>query len=246
MEPKDVSGLPMRINRYLAQQGHATRREADELISRGKVRINGRVAELGDKVMPGDAVEVVMGKRAKKRDYAYYAYNKPRGIITHSPGEDEVDIRQALPDLASSQGLFPVGRLDKDSHGLIILTNDGRITDRLLSPLYSHDKEYAVRTKLPLRASFRKHMEEGVDIEGYVTKQAKVRVTGERSFAITLNEGKKHQIRRMVVAMHNEVADLKRVRVLNIRLGALRAGEARPILGEELESFLGQLGLGPH
>ncbi|HEY4489090.1 MAG TPA: pseudouridine synthase [Candidatus Paceibacterota bacterium] len=232
---------PMRINKYLAEQGYATRRGADELIEKGKVFINGKPAELGSKVHEDDTVEVKTGKR-KTGDYLYFAYNKPRGVITHSPGEDEQDVRDTLPELAD-KGVFPVGRLDKDSHGLIVVTNDGRITDRLLHPRHEHDKEYAVRTKLPLRKNFKARMEEGVLIEGYMTKPAKVSISGDHSFSVTLTEGKKHQIRRMVVALYNEVADLKRVRVLNVKLGKLKAGEARTIEGAELEEFLALLGL---
>ncbi|MEA2701314.1 MAG: rRNA pseudouridine2604 synthase [Candidatus Parcubacteria bacterium] len=237
-----MSDFPMRINKYLALQGHATRRGADELISRGRVFINGKQAELGDKVIEQDTVEVKAGKRAQKERYLYFAYNKPRGVITHSPGEDEQDVRDTLPELADS-GVFPVGRLDKDSHGLIILTNDGRITDRLLHPRHEHDKEYVVKTKQPLRKSFKAHMEGGVDIEGYMTKPAKVGIVNEHTFSITLTEGKKHQIRRMVVALFNEVADLKRVRVLNVKLGTLKSGQARAIEGTELDEFLTLLGL---
>jgi 23S rRNA pseudouridine2604 synthase len=233
---------PMRINKYLARQGHATRRGADELIAAGKVFINGKLAELGSKVTERDTIEVKTGKRAKKTEYLYYAYNKPRGVITHSPADDERDVRDTIPELAE-QGVFPVGRLDKDSHGLIILTNDGRITDRLLHPRHEHDKEYVVTTKQPLRKSFKENMEGGVQIEDYLTKPAKVRIMGDKTFAITLTEGKKHQIRRMVVALHNEVADLKRVRVLNIKLGTLKAGKARAIEGEELDELLTLLGL---
>ena len=232
----------MRLNKYLAARGYATRRDADELITRGRILVNGRVAELGEKINADDVVEVRQGKRSKK-GYLYYAYNKPRGVVSHSPTEGEKDIRDSLPKLAE-EGVFPVGRLDKDSHGLIILTNDGRITDRLLNPDREHDKEYVVRTKLPLRSSFKKHMEAGVLIEGYQTRPAKVRVLGEKTFSITLTEGKKHQVRRMVVAMHNEVEDLKRSRILNIRLGNLKKGELRAIEGEELSEFLARLGLG--
>ncbi len=236
----DAPAYPMRINRYLALHGHATRRGADEIIQKKRVIINGRIALLGDKVEATDTVEIKTGKRPTT--YLYFAYFKPRGIITHSPGEQETDIREDVPELAE-QGVFPVGRLDKDSHGLIILTNDGRITDRLLNPAAAHDKEYIVKTKYPLRDSFRTHMEAGVDIEGYVTKPAKVKILGEKSFAITLTEGKKHQVRRMVVAMHNEVVDLKRSRVLNIQIGRLNTGEFRPIEGTELKEFLKALGL---
>lgn len=240
------SPYPMRINKYLAQQGFATRRAADELVSKERVFINGRVAQIGDKVLEKDVVEVRAGSKRGKASavkLAYYVYNKPRGVITHSPGKGETDIREQLPELAQKLGLFPVGRLDKDSHGLIILTNDGRITDRLLNPDKAHDKEYAVRTKLPLRESFKTYMEKGVDIEGYMTKPAKVSLTGDHAFTITLTEGKKHQIRRMVVAMHNEVIDLKRTRVMNIRLGKMGAGTYREIVGKELEEFLELLGL---
>ncbi len=243
----------MRINKYLARQGIATRRDADELISRERVLINGRIAGLGDKVLETDNVEVRASKRSTKegvqglKKHYYFAYNKPRGITTPQRGgndsdDDESDM-QNLPDEVSQLGLFPVGRLDKGSHGLMILTNDGRITDRLLNPEKAHEKEYVVKTKLPLRDSFRKHMEEGVDIEGYLTKPAQVELRGDTTFAITLTEGKKHQIRRMVVAMHNEVLDLKRSRILNIKLGTLKAGELRAIEGKELSTFLTSLGL---
>jgi 23S rRNA pseudouridine2604 synthase len=236
----DAPSYPMRINRYLALKGHATRRGADELIEKKRVIINGRLAMLGDKVEATDQVEIKTGKRPQQ--YQYYAYFKPRGVITHSPQEEETDILETVPELAA-QAVFPVGRLDKDSHGLIILTNDGRITDRLLNPKAEHDKEYIVRTKFPLRDSFRMHMEAGVDIEGYMTKPTKVKILGEKSFAITLTEGKKHQVRRMVVAMHNEVVELKRSRVLNIKIGKLNAGDFRPIEGDELQEFLKALGL---
>ncbi|MDP1690288.1 MAG: pseudouridine synthase [bacterium] len=236
--PMPVDGYPMRINKYLAHEGIATRRGADELVARGKVLINGRVAVLGEKVNKGDTVEL-RGKASTKK-FLYYAYNKPVGVITHSPQMGEKDIKQSaklLPDI------FPVGRLDKDSSGLLILTNDGRVTDRLLSPGYNHDKEYRVRTSDPLRESFKKHMEAGVDIEGYLTKPCLIRKTGPKSFTITLTEGKKHQIRRMVGAMHNTVVELERTRIVNVRLDNLASGTWRPIEGEELKTFLGQIGM---
>lgn len=229
----------MRINKYLAHKGYSTRRGADELIERGKVRINGRTAKLGDKVEENDTVEVSMGRN--KKTYRYYAYHKPRGIITHSPGEDEIDIQEALEGELS--GVFPVGRLDKDSSGLMILTDDGRVTDRLLNPEHEHEKEYTVKTARPLRSSFKEKVEQGVAIEDYVTKPAKVQVHGDNTFSITLVEGKKHQIRRMVVALFNEVSDLRRTRIMNIRLGKLAKGAYRPIEGEELATFLKSLGL---
>lgn len=234
----EVAAYPMRVNKYLAHEGVATRRGADELIARGKVLINGRVATLGEKVNKGDTVELRGNSSPKK--FLYYAYNKPVGVITHSPqfGEKYITQGAGLP-----KDVFPVGRLDKDSSGLIILTNDGRVTDRLLNPEYDHDKEYRVRTAEPLRESFKKYMETGVDIEGYLTKPCIVRKTGPKSFNITLTEGKKHQIRRMVAALHNTVVELERVRILNVHLEDLAPGAWRLILGDELKTFLAQIGM---
>lgn len=242
MEDRNSDTSPMRLNKYLAHTGVATRRAADDLIAAGSVFVNGKKATLGMQVSSSDSVEVRTSKNQTSK-YVYVAYHKPRGIITHSAQHGEEDIVHALPPEFKGLGLFPVGRLDKDSYGLIILTNDGRITDRLLNPKAVHEKEYSVRTKLPLRSSFKKHLEAGVDIEAYTTKPATVRITGEHSFSITLTEGKKHQIRRMVVAMHNEVVDLKRTRVMNIRLAKLASGAARHIEGEERKEFLESLGL---
>ncbi len=238
-EPKE--GYPMRINKYLAHEGVATRRAADDLVAKKKILLNGRVAVLGDKVQEGDRVELV-GSTAPKK-FVYYAYNKPVGVITHSPQLGEKDIKQSVAKGAGMTDVFPIGRLDKDSSGLIILTNDGRVTDRLLNPDYDHDKEYRVRTLDPLRESFKKAMEGGVNIEGYLTAPCKVRKTGPKSFNITLTEGKKHQIRRMVAALHNQVVELERMRILNIRLEDLKPGAWRPIEGAELAAFLSEIGM---
>lgn len=245
----NASEYPMRINKYLAHEGIATRRGADELIAKGKVLINGRIALLGDKVFAVDKVE--LAGTVTPKDYRYFAFNKPLGVITHSPQMGEKDIKQSLSekkdrgDLPSNvpSDVFPIGRLDKDSSGLLILTNDGRVTDRLLNPDYDHEKEYRVRTLEPLRESFKKYMEAGVDIEGYLTRPCKVRKTGPNSFNITLTEGKKHQIRRMVAALYNQVVGLERMRILNIRLEDLKPGAVRPIVGEELATFLSQIGM---
>lgn len=234
-----TDAYPMRINKYLAQQGLATRRGADALVAGRKVLINGRVAVLGDQVQEGDRIEL---QGARLETYAYYAYHKPRGIITHSAQKGEKDILHTLPK-ALQQKIFPVGRLDKDSSGLIILTNDGRVTDRLLNPEREHDKEYRVRVVEELPEHFKKKMERGVFIEGYKTKPCSVRVTGARSFLITLTEGKKHQIRRMVTALKNQVDELTRTRILNIRLGDLAPGDTRSLGGSELREFLSRIGL---
>lgn len=222
-----MSDFPIRINKYLAQKGYATRRGADVIIEKGIVFINEKKAALGDKVNETDTVRVETPKLMQKK-YIYLAYNKPKGLATE-------DIKK--------KGVFPMGRLDKDSHGLIILTNDGRITDRLLNPERSHDKEYLVKTARPLRPSFEKHMSSGVDIGDYVTRPCKVDRISDTSFAITLTEGKKHQIRRMCVALHQDVVDLKRTRIMNIKLGSLKENQNREITGKELLTFLKMLGL---
>lgn len=227
----------MRINKYLAARNYSTRRGGDDLVAAGKVFINGKRAVLGSQVRENDKVEVRGATRAKP--YRYFAYYKPRGVITHSPQKGEKEIAT----ISGLSGVFPVGRLDKDSEGLIILTDDGRVTDRLLSPDREHDKEYAVTVVNDIRSNFQKQMESCVDIEGYLTKPCKVKITGERSFNIIITEGKKHQIRRMCAALGNDTVSLRRVRVLNIRLGTLRPGTSRAIRGEELEKFLKTLGL---
>ncbi len=232
--PAGKGVFPMRINKYLASKQYCTRREADTLIEKGKVFINGKQAVLGDKVGEKDVVDVKF--RAKK--YRYFAYHKPRGIITHSPQGDEKDIAMVSP----IKDVFPIGRLDKDSYGLIILTDDGRITDKLLNPDYEHEKEYRVTTAVKLRPSFKEHMEKGIDIGGYKTKKCRVEVIGEKMFTIVLTEGKKHQIRRMCAALHNDAIELVRTRIMNIRLGNLASGANREIKGDELTAFLKSLG----
>lgn len=240
---------PMRINKYLAQTGHSTRRGADELITKGQVFINGRLAILGDKVNEGDKVELRF--RGKQKPFTYIVYNKPRGILSHSAQENEKDIKQEIKEKNKNnpdkkldvEKIFPVGRLDKDSHGLIILTDDGRITERLLGPSYFHEKEYLVKVKGALRPNFKTKMEAGVKIEKEETAKCKVEILSKNSFKIILTEGKKHQIRRMCVALFQEVEDLKRIRIMNIILGNLQEGDYRKIEGKELETFLGSLGL---
>lgn len=232
-----TADYPMRINKYLGRKGVSTRKDADSLIKKGLVYINGRLAVLGDKVNIKDVVEV-RGRREKK--YSYYAYSKPSGVITHSPQLGEKDIVSIVP----LPGVFPVGRLDKRSRGLIILTDDARVTDRLLNPEYVHDKEYRVTVAEKLPRDFKEKMEAGVNIEGYVTKECRVNVSGDHTFTITLTEGKKHQIRRMCAALAVTITDLQRLRVMNVKLGSLKPGQYRELKGAERAEFLRLLGLG--
>lgn len=230
--------FPMRINKYLAHKGLATRKGVDELIKSQKVLINKKVAVLGDKVNATDVVEI-RGKHVKK-DYVYFAYNKPVGVVTTNPQGDEKDILKSMPIKAK---VFPVGRLDKDSHGLIILTNDGRITDRLLNPDNYHEKEYEVTVDKTVTPAFLEKMSQGVVIDDYKTRPATVKKLGDKSFSIVLTEGKNRQIRRMTEKLKYTVTDLKRVRVQNIKLQKIPFNSCREIKGEEQEEFLKSLGL---
>lgn len=216
----------MRINKYLAHKRYCTRREADTHIAHGKVRINGRVAVLGDQVQESDTVEVDFAQKT----YSYFAYHKPRGEET--------------PERSPKTGLFPIGRLDKDSRGLLLLTDDGRITDRLLNPDFEHEKGYVVEVQEKLRPDFEQKMSSGVDIGDYTTRPCDVTVLGESTFSITLTEGKKHQIRRMCEALGYTAVDLVRVRIMNIELGKLKPGASRALSKEEKEELLESLGFG--
>lgn len=229
--------FPLRINRYLALRGIATRKAADALISAGKVLINGAPAELGTKVTADDVVEVK--QTGKARVHRYFAYYKPRGIISHSPERGE----RAIADIFSEKGVFPVGRLDKASEGLIIVTDDGRITERLLHPRFVHEKEYEVRVQEEVPANIAEKLVAGIESEGDMLRAKKVKKIGRCELSIILTEGKKHQIRRMLSALHLTVKELRRLRIMNVRIGDLGPGEARRIAGSELDVFLKELGL---
>ena len=229
--------FPLRINRYLALRGIATRKAADTLISAGKVLINGAPAELGTKVTADDIVEV--RQTGKARVYRYFAYYKPRGIISHSPERGE----RAIADIFSEKGVFPVGRLDKASEGLIIVTDDGRITERLLHPRFVHEKEYEVRVQEEVPVNIAEKLIAGIESEGDLLRAKKVKKIGRTELSIILTEGKKHQIRRMLSALHLTVKELRRLRIMNVHIGDLGPGEARRIAGPELDAFLKDLGL---
>ena len=185
VEVKDV--YPMRINKYLAHKGTATRTGVDELIKAGKILINGKLAKLGDKVLQTDKV-VVRGVHNKKK-FVYFAYNKPKGIVSTNPQGDEKGIMQNIKfDENLFSGIFPVGRIDKESHGLMILTNDGRVTDRLLNPIYNHEKEYLVKLDRKYTPGFVRNMQEGVVLEDGITKPAKISEVDDTRFKITLIE----------------------------------------------------------
>lgn len=233
--------FPIRINRYLALRGIATRRGADELIASGRVLIDGRRAKLGDRVeSAGVNVEIVKSKKRVKKEHSYVAYYKPRGVVTHSPQEGEPSIE----DISGFPGLFPLGRLDKSSEGLILLTDDGRVTERLLHPRFAHEKEYVVTVREKIHSQAKAILETGVESEGERLTARQVETLGPHTLKIILTEGKKHQIRRMLDVLHLTVEKLVRVRIMGVHLGALKSGQARTLKGSARASFLKSIGLG--
>lgn len=232
-----MENFPMRINKYLSHRGIATRIKADELIKRGLVTINGKKAVLGDKVLEKDIVKV---NNKTKENFIYLAYNKPKGVVTANPQGNEIDIAKILPN---ENKVFPIGRLDKNSYGLIILSNDGRVTDRLLNPEKNHEKEYIVEVDRKYTPAFLEHMKNGVMIGDYKTKPAIVKRINDKKFSIILTEGKNRQIRRMTEKLGYTVKDLCRIRIQNIKLGDIKQNSYRKIEGEEKDKFLQSLNL---
>lgn len=232
----------MRLNKYLAHQGIASRREADELIARGGVLVNGVRATLGTKVAEGD--EVALTKKTAEKQYL--AYYKGRGTVTHSPENGELDIAARILRDYGLSDVHPIGRLDKDSEGLILLSNDGRLTGPLLDPARGNEKEYEVTVDKAINGWFLKHMASGVKIERYTTKPATVALVDQKrklTFRITLTEGKKHQIRRMCAALGYQVELLKRVRVMNVELGNLKPNQYRKLTDTEVKTLLATLSI---
>jgi len=217
---------PIRINRFLYLNNLCSRRQADRFIEQGFVRINGKVAVLGQKVEEGDQIEIADEIEKKKESFKYFLFYKPRGIVSHNPQRDEQTIDDICPE---AKGLHPVGRLDKDSEGLMFLTNDTRIVDKILNPKHAHEKEYRIKVDKEIPESFKRKMEKGVKIENYMTKPCEVEITGPKTFKIVLTEGKKHQIRRMCAALGYQVKNLKRVRIMNLVIGGMKSGELKEV-----------------
>ena len=230
----------MRLNRFLALEGYASRRESDKLIEAGKVFINGQQAVLGDKVNEKDEVTVERKTmEQRERAYVYLAFNKPEGIVTNPEAG-----QKSIADLVKYKTpLVPIGRLDKESHGLIILTNDTRITGRILEAENEHQKEYKVKVDKKLTPMFQKAITSGMELEDFTAKPCTIEKIDSDEFFLTITEGKKHQIRRMCAALGYQVQDLERVRIMNINLGQLKPGQVRAIEGKEKENFLRKLGL---
>ena len=220
-----------RLNKYIADSGYCSRREADRLISEGRVRLDGRVGALGDRVLPGMDVTVDGKRLSGEGEKVYLLLNKPIGIVCTADPREPMNV---VDYLAYPRRVFPVGRLDKDSEGLLLLTNDGEIVNRILRAAGGHEKEYEVRIDRPVTPEFVQQMSRGVPILDTVTLPCRVRRTGERSFNIVLVQGLNRQIRRMCEALGANVTHLRRVRIMNLRLGKLLPGQWRELTEEEL------------
>lgn len=226
----------VRLNKYIAQTGLCSRREADELIAAGHVRVNGERAVLGAKLNLAALPEIlVKGKSLSNKPdhYTYLMLNKPKGyVVTKARYKNERGIMALLP--SSLQHVHPVGRLDKDSQGLLILTDDGDLTQKLTHPSFEKEKEYQVQTREPLTDSMLKQLIAGVQLEEGYTGRHTVKRIDKQTFTIVLRQGWKRQIRRMVEAVGNRVAELTRVRVGNLTLGNVPSGKWQVIKKESI------------
>jgi len=232
----------LRINKYISESGITSRRGADKWIAEGRVTINGTVAELGSQAEPGDDVRVD-GKPIKvEQQNVYIALNKPIGITSTT----EKHIKGNIVDFVNHPlRIFHIGRLDKDSSGLILLTNDGDIVNEILRAENKHEKEYIVTVDKPLTASFIKDMSSGVEILDTKTLPCKVEQLTKYTFNITLMQGLNRQIRRMCSALGYEVRDLHRIRIMNIHLDGLAIGQWRGLTEDELTELFKELDYTP-
>ena len=225
--------MATRINKYLSEVGYCSRREADRLIEEGKVTINGKIPEIGSKVKEGDQVEVKgqIIEKSTKEKYVYLAFNKPVGIVCTTDRRVEPD--NIIDFINYPARIFPIGRLDKPSEGLIFLTNDGDIVNKILRARNNHEKEYIVRVNRPIDRDFIQSMSSGVKILGTKTKNCLIKQLGSNEFKIVLTQGLNRQIRRMCESLGYKVKSLKRVRIMNIKLD-VPIGKYRELTKEEL------------
>ncbi|MEW9053476.1 MAG: 23S rRNA pseudouridine(2604) synthase RluF [Neobacillus sp.] len=232
----------MRINKFISEAGKASRRGADKLISEGRVTINGRIAKIGDQVEPGDDVRVSGSQIRMARNYVYIALNKPVGITSTT----EKNVKGNIIDLVNHPlRIFNIGRLDKDSEGLILLTNDGDIVNEILRAENRHEKEYIVTVDKPITPDFLKNMAAGVKILGTKTLPCEVFQLSKFEFKIILTQGLNRQIRRMCEALGYEVYRLQRIRIMNIQLGNLPPGQWRDLSKKEKNQLFRELNYEP-
>ncbi len=228
----------MRLNKFLSESGACSRREADTLISEGRVTLNGVPATLGTQVNEGDEVKLdgdVVGEARKKTKPVYIALNKPVGITCTT----ERNVAGNIVDFVNhTERVFPIGRLDKDSEGLILLTNDGDIVNEVLRAEHDHEKDYVVGVDRPITPEFLDGMANGVRLSDATTKKCKVEKLGAKVFKITLTQGLNRQIRRMTEAFGFTVESLQRIRIMHIKLGELPLGRWRQLTPPEIEPLL--------
>jgi 23S rRNA pseudouridine2605 synthase/23S rRNA pseudouridine2604 synthase len=231
----------MRLQKYLSAAGVCSRRKGEELIQAGRVSLNGEVvAELGTKANPDVDLVEVDGKAVHiNQDRVYIALNKPMEYVTSTHHRGEPVVTDLLVDIP--QRIYPVGRLDKDSTGLVLLTNDGRLHHRLSHPSFDHEKEYVVRVAKQISDGALERLAKGVPMMGTTTRPARLTRISRRRFKIVLQEGRNRQIRRMMRKVGNQVTELKRIRIANIRLGKLAEGTYRHLTKAELKPLLESL-----
>jgi 23S rRNA pseudouridine2604 synthase len=229
----------MRLNKYIAETGVCSRREADKWIEAGRVNVRGELATLGTQVNEGDEVCIDGQPVGAKKKSIYIAFHKPVGIVCTTEAHIEDNI---IDFIGHDERIFPVGRLDRDSEGLILLTNDGDIVNEILRSENNHEKEYIVTVERPITDLAVKMLADGVKIMGVVTKPSKVTRVNRETFRIILTQGLNRQIRRMCSALGYKAQRLQRVRIMNIKLGSLQAGEWRYLSDTELHGLLPRAG----
>lgn len=233
--------MEVRINKYLSAAGFCSRREADRLVEAGRVSIDGRIAGMGDKVSDGQKVQVDNKDISVEEEKILLVFNKPAGIVcttTVSQGANNI-----VDYIGYNKRIYPIGRLDKDSHGLILMTNNGEIMDKILRSANGHEKEYIVEVNKDIDDEFVKNMSNGVYLEELerTTLPCRVYKDGKRKFRIILTQGLNRQIRRMCDNLGYRVVDLKRIRIMNIVLGDLKEGSYRNVTDKEYSRLLSML-----
>lgn len=229
----------VRLNKYLSDSGLCSRRKADEYIDAGYVTINGAVATMGTKVRKGDIVAYKGKTVGIAEELVVLAFNKPRGIVCTTDKREKNNI---VDYINYSSRIYPVGRLDKDSEGLILMTNNGDIADKILKSRNNHEKEYEVSVDKEITKEFIEGMRKPVPILDTFTKESKVIQTGPCSFKIIITQGLNRQIRRMCEYFGYRVMKLKRVRIINVSLGNLKKGQLRKLTKEEEEGLFLTIG----
>ena len=222
---------PKRLNKAISETGYCSRREADKLIENGQVQVNGNIAGLGVKVTTSDEIKVNGRIITKEVANIYLAFNKPIGITCTT----ELNVKDNIINYINyPERIFPIGRLDKPSEGLIFLTNDGDIVNKILRANNNHEKEYIVSVNKKITPLFIQKMGEGIPVLDTITKKCKIKQLNDTTFNIILTEGLNRQIRRMCDYLGYEVKTLKRIRIMNIQLGEIPVGEYRPFTPQEL------------